>query len=162
VRENSFSDSLVEPSTEESSPGGASANSPALQRREKWKKWASPRGTTEVLTHTLQRWGEWKETFKSRRDDRVLALSVRLQLHAFSQTARKRLAFMRLNRRFAQPESPCPNNQSEFPLRETAKCRMDAGDLATGRRPLHNFRVTRLCTSCTRLRNKKLQMHELC
>jgi hypothetical protein len=111
VRENSFSDSLVEPSTEESSPGGASANSPALQRREKWKKWASPRGTTEVLTHTLQRWGEWKETFKSRRDDRVLALSTRLQLHAFSQTARKRLAFMRLNRRFAQPESPRPHNQ---------------------------------------------------
>ena len=111
MRENSFSDSLVEPSTEESRPGGASANSPALQRREKWKKCASPRGTTEVLKHTLQRWGEWKETFKSRRDDRVLALSVRLQLLAFSQTARKRLAFMRLNRRFAQPESPCPNNQ---------------------------------------------------
>jgi len=69
---------------------------------------------------------------------------------------------MRLNRRFAQPESPRPNNQARFPLRETAKYRMDAGDFASARRQLHNFRVTRLCTACTRLRNKKLQMHELC
>ena len=55
VRANSFSDSLVERSKEECSPGGASANSPALQRREKWERYASPGGTTEVLTHTLQR-----------------------------------------------------------------------------------------------------------
>src|ERR1019366_10086622 len=78
------------------------------------------RGERVVLTHTLQRWGEWKETFKSRGDDRVLAHTLqrrnhsqhRLQLLAFSQTARKRLAFMRLKRRFAQPESPCSHNQS--------------------------------------------------
>ncbi len=45
---------------------------------------------------------------------------------------------------------------------ETAKYRMDAGDFAARRRQLHNFRVTRLCTTCTRLMNKKLQMHEFC
>src|ERR1017187_45584 len=47
VRENSFSHSLVEPSTGECSPGGATELSPALQR-----------------------WEKWKERFKSRRDDR--------------------------------------------------------------------------------------------
>ena len=51
-RENSFSDKAVEWSAQEPSPGGASANSPALQRREKWGRYASPGGTTEVLTHT--------------------------------------------------------------------------------------------------------------
>jgi hypothetical protein len=69
---------------------------------------------------------------------------------------------MRLNHRFAQPESPRLHNQSRIPLRETAKYRMNAGDFAAARRPLHNFRVTRLCTACTRLRNKKLQTHEFC
>jgi hypothetical protein len=42
---------------------------------------------------------------------------------------------------------------------ETKKNRMDAGDFAVRSAPLHNFRVTRLCTACTRLRNKKLEMH---
>jgi TadE-like protein len=67
VRENSFSSSPVERSVEESSPGGASANSPALQRREKCKRCASPGGTTELLTQTLQRWGKGKRESKSRR-----------------------------------------------------------------------------------------------
>jgi hypothetical protein len=44
-------------------PRRASELSPALQRREKWKNYASPGEPalsevegTEVLTHTLQRW----------------------------------------------------------------------------------------------------------
>ncbi len=37
---------------------------------------------------------------------------------------------------------------------------MDTGDFASARGRLHNFRVTRLCMGCTRLINKKLQMHE--
>ena len=43
---------------------------------------------------------------------------------------------------------------------ETQKNRMDAGDSATEYRRLHNFRVTRLCTACTRLMNKQLEEHE--
>jgi hypothetical protein len=42
---------------------------------------------------------------------------------------------------------------------ETQKNRMDTGDSAARSAALHNFRVTRLCTGCTRLRNKKLEMH---
>jgi hypothetical protein len=38
----------VQPNTQNSSPGGTSANSPALQRREKWKGYVSPGGTTEL------------------------------------------------------------------------------------------------------------------
>jgi hypothetical protein len=34
------------------------------------------------------------------------------------------------------------------------------GNLKFPHRQLHNFRVTGLCTSCTRLMNKQLQMRE--
>jgi len=43
---------------------------------------------------------------------------------------------------------------------ETAKNRMDAGDFEVACRRLHNFCVTGLCMSCTRLMNKQLQMHD--
>ncbi|MGO9403204.1 MAG: hypothetical protein ACLPVW_07015, partial [Terriglobales bacterium] len=43
---------------------------------------------------------------------------------------------------------------------ETRKYRMDAGSFAAKCRRLHHLRVTRLCMSCTRLMNKKLQTHE--
>jgi hypothetical protein len=46
-----------------------------------------------------------------------------------------------------------------FPA-ETAKTRMDAGDLKFPYRELHNSCVTGLCMSCTRLMNKKLATHE--
>jgi hypothetical protein len=50
-----------------------------------------------------------------------------------------------------------------IPLPETAQNRaqnrIDTGDFAVRRSRVHNFRVTPLCTACTRLRNKKLQTH---
>jgi hypothetical protein len=55
VRENSFSDSLVEPSTEECSPGGATELSPVLQRWVEWEKCSSPGGTTEFSRTLGQR-----------------------------------------------------------------------------------------------------------
>ena len=39
------------------SPGGAAELSPALQRGVEWNDDASPGGTTDDLTHTLQRFG---------------------------------------------------------------------------------------------------------
>ena len=39
------------------SPGGAAKLSPALQRGVEWNDDASPGGTTDDLTHTLQRCG---------------------------------------------------------------------------------------------------------
>jgi len=44
--------------------------------------------------------------------------------------------------------------------KKTAKYRMNTGDFEATRRQLHNLRVTRLFMSCTRLMNKKLQVHE--
>jgi hypothetical protein len=55
VRENSFSSNPVERNVRESSPGGASELSPALQRWEKRKKLIKSRRDDRVLTHTLQR-----------------------------------------------------------------------------------------------------------
>jgi hypothetical protein len=43
---------------------------------------------------------------------------------------------------------------------KTATNRMDTGNARVRQRRLHNSRVTRLCMSCTRLMNKKLQTHE--
>jgi hypothetical protein len=43
---------------------------------------------------------------------------------------------------------------------ETAKTSMDAEDFGAEYPRMHNFRVTRLCMGCTRLMNKKLQLHE--
>jgi hypothetical protein len=43
---------------------------------------------------------------------------------------------------------------------ETQKYRMDAGDFSFPFREMHNFRVTRLCMRCTRLKNKNLQTHD--
>jgi len=43
---------------------------------------------------------------------------------------------------------------------KTAKNSMNAGPCSIQRWPLHNFRVTGLCTACTPLTNKKLQLHE--
>ena len=44
--------------------------------------------------------------------------------------------------------------------KETKKNRMDAGDLRFPYRDMHNSCVTGLCMSCTRLKNKNLQMHD--
>lgn len=52
-----------------------------------------------------------------------------------------------------------PRTQSYTRAPEAQKNRMDAGAFAVGRKRLHNFRVTRLCTGCTRLMSKQLQMH---
>src|ERR1019366_7348596 len=54
----------------ESSPGGATELSPALQRWEKWEERFKSRRDDRVLTHTLQRWGKSEQGFNSRRDDR--------------------------------------------------------------------------------------------
>ena len=45
----------MEQDVRESSPGGASELSPALERWEKWKKRLQSRRDDRVLTHTLQR-----------------------------------------------------------------------------------------------------------
>jgi hypothetical protein len=74
VRENFLWGNSVEQKAGESSPGGAFANGPALQRREKWEGRASPGGTTEVLTHTLQRCDK-RLVFSS-----ALAAEVRMQV----------------------------------------------------------------------------------
>jgi hypothetical protein len=42
-------------------------------------------------------------------------------------------------------------------LAETAKTAINIGEDTPPRAQLHNFRVTPLCTTCTRLMNKKLQ-----
>jgi hypothetical protein len=42
---------------------------------------------------------------------------------------------------------------------EAATNRVNTGDGALPPARLHNFRVTRLCTPCTRLRNNHLQTH---
>ena len=55
VRENSFSSNPVERNVPESSPGGASELSPALQRWEKRRKLIKSRRDDRVLAHTLQR-----------------------------------------------------------------------------------------------------------
>jgi hypothetical protein len=54
---------------------------------------------------------------------------------------------------------PASDESRGFPA-ETAKTRMDAGDLKFPYRELHNSCVTGLCMSCTRLMNKKLETHE--
>jgi hypothetical protein len=43
---------------------------------------------------------------------------------------------------------------------ECPKTRMDAGDFRGVCSRLHTFRITRLCMSCTRLKNKKLEEQE--
>jgi|ERR1035441_9054661 hypothetical protein len=55
VRENSSSRHRVEQSTAEHSPGGAFENARRFSAGKSRKTPASPGGTTEVLTHTLQR-----------------------------------------------------------------------------------------------------------
>jgi len=64
---------------------------------------------------------------------------------------------MRMKRRFAQSQ---PNVTSKLLSLRNLQNRMDAGDSQAKQRCLHNFRVTSLCMSCTRLMNKKLQMQE--
>jgi hypothetical protein len=75
------------------------------------------------------------------------------------QTTRGNVGFMRVKRRFAQSQSDVIRVPLRHSATETQKNRMNAGAFAVGRNRLHNFRVTRLCTGCTRLMNKKLQMH---
>ena len=72
-----------------------------------------------------------------------------------------RAGFMRMKQQFAQPvlRRSSRTNAQAF-RRETAKYRINAGDLRFPFRDMHNSRVTRLCMSCTRLKNKKLQMHD--
>jgi hypothetical protein len=48
----------------------------------------------------------------------------------------------------------------EINREECPKNRVDAGDFAAARSRLHTFRITRLCMSCTRLKNKKLEEQE--
>src|ERR1019366_1528577 len=55
VRENSFLGNPVERNARKSSPGGATELSPALQRWEKWKERFKSRRDDRVLAHTLQR-----------------------------------------------------------------------------------------------------------
>lgn len=62
-----------------------------------------------------------------------------------------------MKRRFAQSGSDLP--RETFTSRNHEN-RMNAGDLRARGNQLHNFRVTGLCTGCTRLMNKKLQTHE--
>jgi len=45
-------------------------------------------------------------------------------------------------------------------LCETAKKCMNIGDLRLPSNPLHNFRITRLWTACTRLIHKNLHPHK--
>jgi hypothetical protein len=68
---------------------------------------------------------------------------------------------MRAKRRFAQSQIPATATQKPSPTaRKPNNDRMDAGDFVLPPERLHNFRVTPLCMSCTRLMNKKLQLHE--
>src|ERR1019366_6584743 len=55
VRENSFLGNPVERNARKSSPGGATELSPALQRWEMWKEKFKSRRDDRVLAHTLQR-----------------------------------------------------------------------------------------------------------
>ena len=59
VRKDLFSDTRVERSKGEFSPGGATELSPALQRWEKRKERLKSRRDDRVLTNTLQRCNNW-------------------------------------------------------------------------------------------------------
>jgi hypothetical protein len=67
---------------------------------------------------------------------------------------------MRVSRRFAQLHLCSHPAKARLFQAETAKYSMNTGDFAARGRPLHNFRVTGLCMSCTRLMNKTLEAHE--
>jgi hypothetical protein len=85
--------------------------------------------------------------------DLLFAVRDRARAHRTS-------AFMQVNQRFAQPNPNCNRIEAVVPLKETPKNPMDRIDFAVASGPLHNFRVTPLCMSCTRLMNKNLQTHE--
>jgi hypothetical protein len=67
---------------------------------------------------------------------------------------------MRLKRNLHSQYPTFFSDKSRAFRRETAKYRINAGDLRFPFREMHNSRVTRLCMSCTRLKNKKLQTHD--
>jgi hypothetical protein len=68
---------------------------------------------------------------------------------------------MRVKRRFAQSQPDVSMQQKRrLSGQKPAKYSVNTGDLATGPRRLHNFRVTGLCMSCTPLMNKQLELHE--
>ena len=67
---------------------------------------------------------------------------------------------MRVKRDLHSRGLTCGSAVSGDVREETAKYCMNTGDFGATRRRLHNFRVTRLCMSCTRLTNKNLQVHE--
>ncbi len=67
---------------------------------------------------------------------------------------------MRVSRRFAQLHLCSHPAKARLFQAETAPYSMNTGDFEAGPPQLHNFCVTGLCMSCTRLMNKKLEMHE--